>query len=221
MADGPKHVQLTDDLHTYLVEHSTPPDEVLSGLIRATADQAGGFSMMQIAPEQGAFLTWFVRALGVRHAIEIGTFTGYSALCIARGLPDDGSLICLDVSDEWTRVGRPYWEQAGVADRIDLRLGPAIETLAAMPEEPTFDFAFIDADKPNYGAYLEALLPRLTERGVVAVDNVLWSGAVVDPAVDDDNTRAIRAFNDAVAADDRLDIAMLPLSDGVTLISKR
>ncbi|HUW03349.1 MAG TPA: class I SAM-dependent methyltransferase [Acidimicrobiales bacterium] len=221
MADGPKHVQLTDDLHTYLVEHSTPPDEVLLGLIDATAEHAGDFAMMQIAPEQGAFLTWFVRAMGVQHAIEIGTFTGYSALCIARGLPDDGQLICLDVSDEWTSVGRPFWEQAGVADKIDLRLGPALASVAAMPELPTFDFAFIDADKPNYAAYLEALLPRLTDRGVVAVDNVLWSGAVVDPDVDDENTRAIRAFNDAVAVDDRLDIAMLPLSDGVTLISRR
>lgn len=221
MADGPKHVQLTDDLHAYLVAHSTPPDKVLSGLIEATAREAGGFSMMQIAPEQGAFLTWFVRALGVRRAIEIGTFTGYSALCIARGLPSDGELICLDVSDEWTSVGRPFWDQAGVAALIDLRLGSALDSLAAMPEEPTFDFAFIDADKPNYAAYLEALLPRLTERGVVAVDNVLWSGAVIDESANDDNTRAIRAFNDAVAADDRLDIAMLPLSDGVTLITKR
>ena len=221
MADGPKHVQLTDDLHRYLVEHSSPPDEVLSGLMRATAEKAGDFAMMQIAPEQGAFLTWLVRALGVRRAIEIGTFTGYSALCIARGLPNDGQLICLDVSDEWTSVGQPFWESAGVADRIDLRLGPAIDSLSQMPEEPTFDFAFIDADKPNYAAYLEALLPRLTGRGVVAVDNVLWSGAVIDESADDENTTAIRAFNDAVAADERLDIAMLPLSDGVTLITRR
>lgn len=221
MADGPKHVQLTDDLHAYLVAHSTPPDDVLSRLIDATAEKAGPFSMMQIAPEQGAFLTWIVRALGVRRAIEVGTFTGYSALCIARGLPDDGALTCLDVSDEWTSVGVPFWEEAGVSSKIDLVLGPAVDSLSQMPSEPTFDFAFIDADKPNYAAYLDLLLPRLTDRGVIAVDNVLWSGNVIDESADDENTLAIRAFNDAVAADDRLDIAMLPLSDGVTLITRR
>lgn len=221
MADAPKHVQLDGNLHEYLVAHSTPPDEVQQELIAETHAEVGEFSGMQIAPEQGAFLTWLVRALGVRSAIEIGTFTGYSALCIARGFPTHGGrLVCLDVSEEWTSIGRRYWAQAGVADSIDLRIGPALESLTSMPEQPMFDFAFIDADKTNYSNYLDALLPRLTDSGVIAVDNVLWGGAVVDPEADDDNTIAIREFNDRVAADSTLDVAMLPLADGVSLIRK-
>jgi caffeoyl-CoA O-methyltransferase len=177
--------------------------------------------MMQVAPEQGAFMTLLVRATGARRAIEVGTFTGYSALCIARGLPDDGQLLACDVSEEWTSIGRRYWERAGVAKKIDLRIGPALDTLRALPQEPRFDLAFIDADKTSYPAYYEEILLRLRQGGLILVDNVLWMGRVVDASADDENTRAIRAFNDRVAADRRVDCVMLAVSDGLTLLRKR
>jgi caffeoyl-CoA O-methyltransferase len=181
----------------------------------------GNISVMQIAPEQGAFMTLLARILGARRAIEIGTFTGYSALCLARGLDDDGELICCDMSEEWTSVGRRYWEKAGVAHKIDLRIAPAIETLAELPREPRFDLAFIDADKSGYISYFEALLPLIRKGGVILVDNVLWRGAVVNPAIDDEDTLAIRKFNDLVAADPRVECVMLPIADGLTLLRKR
>lgn len=214
-----KSLGVSPEVHAYLVAHGSPPDEVLLALIEETRE-LGGISMMQIAPEQGAFLTWLARTLGARRAIEIGTFTGYSSICLARGLPGDGSLLCLDVSEEWTGVARRHWQRAGLTDRIELRIGPAAETLRALPTEPTFDLAFIDADKGGYATYFEELLPRMPAGGVILVDNVLWNGAVVDPAADDDNTRAIRAFNDAVAADARVEVVMLPIADGLTLVRK-
>jgi len=220
MGKDPKSVRMTAALHAYLVSHGTPPDEIQRALIDETR-ALGDTSVMQIAPEQGAFMTLLARILGARRAIEIGTFTGYSALCLARGLADDGELICCDVSEEWTSVGRRYWERAGVAHKIDLRIAPAIETLAQLPREPDFDLAFIDADKSGYIAYFEALLPLIRKGGVILVDNVLWSGAVVDPAVDDENTSAIRRFNDLVAADSRVECVMLPIADGLTLLRKR
>jgi caffeoyl-CoA O-methyltransferase len=166
-------------------------------------------------------MTMLTRLVGARSAVEIGTFTGYSALCIARGLPADGHLLCCDVSEEWTAVGRPFWEQAGVADRIELRLAPAVETLRALPREESIDLAFIDADKGNYRAYYEELLARLRPNGVILVDNVLWGGNVVNEDPADENRVAIRAFNDAVAADERVDSVMLPLGDGLTFLRKR
>jgi len=220
MGETPKSIRMTTALHAYLVSHGTPPDEIQRALIDETR-VLGNISVMQIAPEQGAFMTLLARILGARRAIEIGTFTGYSALCLARGLADDGELICCDVSEEWTSVGRRYWEKAGVAHKIDLRIAPAIETLAQLPREPGFDLAFIDADKSGYIAYFEALLPLIRKGGVILVDNVLWSGAVVDPAVDDENTSAIRKFNDLVAADSRVECVMLPIADGLTLLRKR
>ena len=219
-ARPPKSFLLSAELADYLVTHGTPPDDVQLTLIEQTA-ALGAVAGMQIAPEQGAFLTILTRLLGVRSAIEIGTFTGYSALCIARGLPADGRLICCDVSEEWTAVGRRAWETAGVADRVDLRIAPALDTIAALPADATFDLAFIDADKPNYLNYYEALLAHVKANGTILVDNVLWDGNVVKPDADDDNTRAIRAFNDAVAADDRVEAVMLPISDGLTLIRKK
>jgi len=216
----PKSFLLTSELADYLVAHGTPPDALQLGLIAETA-KLGPIAGMQIAPEQGAFLTIITRLLGVRSAIEIGTFTGYSALCIARGLPPSGRLICCDVSDEWTAVGRGYWDQAGVADRIDLRIAPALDTLAAFGPDDQFDLAFIDADKPNYANYVDALVPHLRPNAVLLVDNVLWHGAVVDPNADDENTQAIKAFNDRLAADDRFEVVMLPISDGLTLTRKR
>lgn len=220
MDKTPKSIQLNAALHAYLVSHGTPPDEIACELIDET-HALGDIAVMQISPEQGAFMTFLARILGARRAIEIGTFTGYSALCVARGLPDDGELICCDVSEEWTNVGRRYWERAGVAHKIDLRIGPAIETLGDLADGPSFDLAFIDADKTAYSAYFAALLPLMRAGGVILVDNVLWKGAVIDPEADDANTRAIRRFNDSVAADARVDCVMLPVADGLTLLRKR
>jgi caffeoyl-CoA O-methyltransferase len=208
------------DAHDYLVAHGMPPDDVQRDLIEETR-ALGAVAGMQIAPEQGAFMTILTRLVGARRAVEVGTFTGYSALCIARGLPDDGRLLCLDVSEEWTAVGRRYWERAGVASKIDLQLGPAAESLRALPREEQFDLAFIDADKPNYPVYWEEVLARLRPNGAVLVDNVLWGGRVFEADAGDDNTKAIKAFNDMVARDERVDVVMLPLSDGLTVARKR
>jgi caffeoyl-CoA O-methyltransferase len=216
----PKSFNLSREIHDYLVAHGTPPDPVLRDLAEETA-RLGPLAMMQIAPEQGALMTLLARATGAKRAVEVGTFTGYSALCIARGLPEDGRLLACDINEEWTAIGRRYWERAGVARRIDLRLGPALETLRALPREPLFDLGFIDADKPSYPAYYEEILARLRPGGLILVDNVLWFGRVADPAVEDDQTRAIRAFNDLVAADPRVDCVMLAVSDGLTLARKR
>jgi caffeoyl-CoA O-methyltransferase len=212
----PKSFFLGAEIHEYLVAHGTPPDAVQQALIGRTAE-LGGVSMMQIAPEQGAFITMLTRLLGVANAVEVGTFTGYSALCIARGLADGGRLLCCDVSEEWTAIARAAWAEAGVDDRIELRIAPAIDTLRALPAERTIDLAFVDADKPMYGAYADELLDRMRPGGVLMVDNVLWSGAVVDASVTDENTVAIRAFNDWLVADERVETVMLPLGDGLTL----
>ena len=217
----PKTLGIASELHDYLVAHGTPPDEILAGLITETREKVEGLALMQVAPEQGAFLTLLVRMLGARRAVEVGTFTGYSALCIARGLPEDGRLLCCDTSAEWTAIGRPYWQKAGVADRIELVIAPASETLAALPMDELIDFAFIDADKGGYRDYYEAILARMQPGGVIAVDNVLWSGRVADPTADDESTLAIRAFNDHVAQDERVDRVMLTISDGLTLVRKR
>src|SRR5437763_11378133 len=219
MAD-PKSFQLSSDLHDYLVAHGSPPDDIERALIEETVS-LGAISRMQIAPEQGAFLRIVTRLIGARHAVEVGTFTGYSALCIARGLVDGGRLLCCDVSEEWTSIGRRHWQRAGVADRIELRIAPAVETLAALPMGATIDLAFIDADKPNYVNYYEALVPRMRRDGLILVDNVLWSGTVVDPDANDENVTAIRAFNDHLAADPRVEAVMVPVSDGLTLARVR
>lgn len=216
----PKSAWLSEDLHAYVCAHSSEPDPVQRELIEETA-KLGGISLMQIAPEQGAFMSLLVGALGAKRVIEVGTFTGYSALAIARALPDDGELLCCDVSEEWTSIAKPHWEKAGVAGRIDLRIAPALETLEALPADESWDLAFIDADKPSYPAYFEAILPRLRRNGVILVDNVLWMGTVANPAVDDEQTNAIRAFNDQVAADPRVETAMIPLGDGLTFLRKR
>jgi caffeoyl-CoA O-methyltransferase len=220
MGEALKSNEMTAELHAYLVSHGTPPDAIQRELIDETR-ALGNISRMQIAPEQGAFMTLLARVLGARRAIEIGTFTGYSALCLARGLTDNGELICCDLSDEWTNIGRRYWEKAGVVNKIDLRIAPAIETLAQLPQDPSFDLAFVDADKTGYIAYFEALLPLIRTGGVILVDNVLWMGAVINPQANDADTLAIRAFNDLVTADRRVDCVMLPIADGLTLLRKR
>jgi caffeoyl-CoA O-methyltransferase len=220
MADVPKSFFLAKPVHDYLVAHAPPLDDVQRDLIAET-EALGGISMMQIAPEQGAFMTLLTRLISARRAIEVGTFTGYSAISIARGLSDDGTLLCCDVNEEWTAIARKYWERAGVDDKIELRIAPAIETLRSLPVGEQFDLAFIDADKPNYPHYYEEVLGRLRRNGVILVDNTLWGGAVTDSKATDDNTKAIRAFNDAVAADDRVESTILTVGDGLTLIRKR
>jgi caffeoyl-CoA O-methyltransferase len=217
---APKSFLLTADLAEYLVAHGTPPDPVQQALIAETA-ALGPIAGMQVSPEQGAFLTLLTRAIDARHAIEIGTFTGYSSIAIARGLRDGGTLVCCDVSEDWTGIARRYWDRAGLTDRIELRLAPALDTLAALPPEPRFDLAFIDADKPSYWSYFEALLPRVRTNGLIAVDNVLWGGAVLDAAATDENTLAIKQFNDLLARDDRVEKVMLPISDGLTIARKK
>ena len=220
MADTPKSFFLTKPVHDYLLAHAPPLDDVQRDLIAET-EALGGISMMQIAPEQGAFMGVLTRLIGARHAIEVGTFTGYSSLTIARALPDDGTLLCCDVNEEWTAIARKYWERAGVDGKIELRLAPAVETLRALPSEERYDLGFIDADKGNYPHYYEEVLTRLRRNGVILVDNTLWGGAVADPKATDDNSKAIRAFNDMVAADDRVESVILTEGDGLTLIRKR
>jgi len=217
---APKSFLLTPDLAEYLVGHGSPPDDVQLALIEETRT-LGAVSGMQIAPEQGAFLTILTRIVGARFAVEVGTFTGYSSLCIARGLGEDGRLVCCDVSEDWTAIARRAWTRAGVSDRIDLRIAPGADTLRALPKDETIDLAFIDADKPNYPVYYEEILTRVRPNGVLLVDNVLWDGRVVRPDADDENTRAIRAFNDLVAADTRVEVVMLPIADGLTLCRKK
>jgi len=215
-----KFLSLTQPVYEYLVAHSAPPDDVLRDLAEETA-ALGPVSIMQVAVEQGAFLTMLARLMGARRAVEIGTFTGYSSICIARGLADGGRLLCCDVSEEWTAIARRYWTRAGLDDRIELRLGPGLDTLRALPREPAIDLVFIDADKPGYRSYYEELLPRVRPNGLFVFDNVLWSGAVADPAVQDDNTRALRALADHVRQDARVDEVMLAVADGLLLARKR
>ena len=176
---------------------------------------------MQVAPEQGAFMTMLARLIGARSAVEVGTFTGYSALCIARGLADGGRLLCCDINEEWTAIGRRHWEKAGVAHKIELRLGPAVDTLRALPADTKFDMAFIDADKPNYKNYYEEILKRMRPNGVILFDNVLWMGQVLEANPTEDSTIALRALNDFIATDRRVEAVMLSVSDGLTLVRKR
>jgi caffeoyl-CoA O-methyltransferase len=216
----PKSAWLSPELGEYVEAHSDRPDEVLAELAERTA-ALGEVARMQISPEQGALLQLLTAAIGARHAVEVGTFTGYSSVCIARGLAEGGRLLCCDVSEEWTALARDAWSRAGLEDRIELRLGPAAETLEALPHDPPVDLAFIDADKGGYLGYYEALVSRLRPGGLVLVDNVLWSGRVVDPDDHDPDTEAIRAFNDHVAADDRVDRVLVPIADGLLVVRKR
>lgn len=213
---------LPADLEQYLVKHGVREPELLARLRAETAliPQHN----MQIAPEQGALLALLVELTGAKRCLEIGTFTGYSSLIVALAMPPDGTIVCCDVSEEWTAVARRYWAEAGVADRVDLRLAPALETLdelLAGGAEGTFDFAFIDARKSEYPDYHERVVRLLRRGGLAAYDNVLWGGAVADDSKQDADTLAIRRLNDRLASDERVTIAMLPLADGVTLARKR
>ena len=220
MSPPGKFVRLDDRLHDYMLSHGHNDDPVLRELTRETQDRLGRRAGMQIAPEQGTFMTLLARAIGARRAIEVGTFTGYSAICIARGLAEAGTLLCCDVSEEWTAIARHYWERAGVADRITLKLAPALETLRALPRAAEFDFAFIDADKTSYREYYEEILLRTRVGGLILVDNVLWDGAVLNEKDQTEDTAAIRAFNDFAARDRRVELVMLPVSDGLAIARK-
>ncbi|MEU1685651.1 MULTISPECIES: O-methyltransferase [unclassified Micromonospora] len=210
-----KPLPLTPELHAYLVAHGSAPDEIVRELAEETRAALPAQADMQVAPEQAAFLTFLTRLLGVRQAVEVGTFTGLSSLAIARGLAEGGRLTCFDISEEYTGVARRYWTRAGVQDRIELRIGPARDTLRELPQERYLDFAFIDADKVGYPVYWDELVPRMRPGAVIAVDNTLRGGRVLAPQNADD--RAIAAFNDEILADVRVEVVMLPIADGVTL----
>jgi caffeoyl-CoA O-methyltransferase len=204
----------------YAIDHSTAPDDVQRRLIAETAS-LGPRATMQISSDEGVFLQLLTQLSGARRAVEVGTFTGYSALCIARGLPEGGTLLCCDVSDEWTAIGRRYWAEAGVDGKIDLRIAPAAETLRALPADTRFDLAFIDADKSGYRTYYEEILARMDPGGLILVDNTIWSGRVLEDDPGDVDTAALIEFNAALAVDDRVDVVVLTFRDGVTMARKR
>jgi caffeoyl-CoA O-methyltransferase len=215
-------INLDDALYSYLVDVSVHEPPVLARL-REETSRLPEFQM-QIAPDQGQFMALLVKLIGARRCLEIGTFTGYSSLAVALALPDDGRLVACDISEKWTSVARRYWAEAGVASRIELRLKPALQTLdelrSARPPI-AFDFAFIDADKTNYARYYEATLGLLRPGGLIAIDNTLWSGQVANPSFHDEDTEALRAFNLKLHDDDRIDLSLVPIGDGLTLARKR
>jgi predicted O-methyltransferase YrrM len=217
-----RNITLDKRLYQYLVDHSVREHPVQRELREATAGMK--HAGMQISPEQGQFMALLAQLLGARRTIEIGVFTGYSALSVALALPPDGKIVACDVSEEWTAIGRKHWEKAGVAGKIDLRLAPALETLdklIAAGGADQYDFAFIDADKGNYLAYYERCMTLVRRGGLITLDNTLWSGRVADPKENDDDTQAIRAVNDALHRDERIAVSLLPIGDGLTLALKR
>ncbi|MCH8237120.1 MAG: class I SAM-dependent methyltransferase [Proteobacteria bacterium] len=217
-----RSIVLDDALYEYLLSVSLRESDVLRRLREETA--ALPQHNMQIAPEQGQFMALLAELIGARKCLEIGTFTGYSALAVAAVLPEDGTLIACDISDDFTSRAKPFWREAGVAGRIDLRIGPAMDTLDALiadGEGGSFDFAFIDADKANYQGYFQRVLDLVRGGGLICVDNVLWHGAVIDPARNDEDTEAIRAFNAALVRDPRVSLSLVPIGDGLTLARKR
>lgn len=216
-----KTESLSDEMHAYVVAHGSTPDPLVAELVAETWRALPGEANMQVAPEQARFLTLFTTITGARYAVEVGTFTGLSALSIARGLPAGGKLVCLDVSEEYTSIARRYWARAGVAESIELRLGPGVDSLRAMPTEPHIDLAFIDADKPSYPLYWNELVPRMRPGGVILIDNVLRHGRVLNPDPADEGDNVMVAFNDQVLADDRVESVMIPLADGVTIARRR
>jgi caffeoyl-CoA O-methyltransferase len=217
-----KTLGLSDELSAYLRQVSLRDSDLLARL----REETRGMPMagMQVSAEQGQFMQWLVRALDIRRAIEIGVYTGYSSLCVALAMPNNGRIIACDISKEWTSIARRYWQEAGVAHKIELRLAPAVETLDIMlanESNNSFDFAFIDADKTSYKEYYERALALIRSGGLIAIDNTLWNGAVIDESNQTDDTRAIREFNTLIHADERVDISLLPIGDGLTLALKR
>ncbi|QLE71905.1 methyltransferase domain-containing protein [Streptomyces rectiverticillatus] len=211
-----KGTPITPELHAYVLAHNPPLDPVQQGLVETTQRALPRHAIKQIAQEQGPLLAFLVRLTGARHIVEVGTFTGLSALSMAQALPEGGRLVALDISEEWTAYARQAWEQAGVDGRIDLRIAPALDSLRAMPEEPHVDLAFIDADKDNYINYWEELVPRMRPGGLIVVDNVLMMGSVLDPG-NHPMGAAVRQFNTHVAADKRMESVMITVADGLTL----
>lgn len=219
---SPRTLGMTDELYDYMLKVSLREDEVMRRLREETQQRED--ANMQIAPEQGQFMALLAELIGARRCIEVGTFTGYSALAVARVLPADGQLICCDIDEDYTAVGRRYWQEAGVAGKIDLRIAPAretLDTLIADGELGAFDFMFIDADKDGYDGYFEQGLKLLRTGGLFAFDNVFWRGAVADPAKKNENTRALRALNEKLGKDQRISMSMVPIGDGLTLARKR
>ena len=217
-----KTTEMSDDLYAYLLSVSLRETGIMRRLREETAVLPR--ANMQIAPDQAQLLGLLVELMGARRCLEIGTFTGYGTLAVATSLPADGTVVACDVSDEWTQIARRYWREAGVSEKIDLRLAPAADTLQALVangEAGTFDFALIDADKENYGRYYESCLELLRAGGLVAIDNVLWHGQVIDPSVSDGETTAIREFNSALYVDDRVSLSLIPIGDGMTVARKR
>jgi len=216
-----KTLPLTDALHAYLVDHSVREPDILRQLRAETARDS--LSMMQISPEQGQFMQLLVRLMNARNCLEIGVFTGYSSLAVALALPASGHLIACDVSEQWTAIARRYWREAGVEDKIDLRIAPALSTLDQLLAERragTIDFAFIDADKVNYPGYYERAFALVRTGGLIAVDNTLWGGQVIDKKAQGEDTQAIRRFNDKLHSDKRIHLSMLPIGDGLSLALK-
>lgn len=217
-----KILSLTKNLHEYLLSVSLREAEILLQLRQETAIHPR--ANMQVAPEQGQFLAFLVKLINAKKTLEVGVFTGYSSLSVALALPPDGKIIACDVSEEFTSIARRYWEKAGVADKIDLRLAPGTETLEyllAQGQGETFDFAFIDADKENYYRYYELALQLVRPGGLIAIDNVLWSGRVIQPEIEDSASVAIREFNSKLSQDDRIDLSLIAVADGLTLARKR
>jgi caffeoyl-CoA O-methyltransferase len=215
-----KYTALDDDLHAYLVEHGSRQDEVLARVQKETAAM-GSLSAMQIAPDQGAFMEILTRSIGAQEALEIGTFTGYSAISIARGLAPAGRLLCLELSEEFAETAAANLAAAGVADRVEIITGPAVETLSKLPDREHFDLVFIDADKTGYPVYFEEALKRTRPGGLILLDNMLQDGRVLDPDPDDESTNAIVALNQKLANDERVDLAMVAIADGITIARKR
>lgn len=213
-------ISLTPQLTDYICSRSTPSDALLRELHDETA-ALGPISVMQIAEMQGTFMGLLVRAISARRIVEVGTFTGYSAICMARALPDDGQILCCDVSEEWTGIARRYFDRAGVSPKIDLRIGPALETLRALPDEPQFDLGFVDADKRNQGNYYEEILRRLRPGGLLLLDNTLRGGQVLDTTKGDPDLDGVRELNDRIPSDPRVEAVLLPIADGLTLVRKR
>jgi caffeoyl-CoA O-methyltransferase len=213
-----KFIELTPELYEYLIAHGARQDELLAEVERET-EALGGIAMMQIGPDEGALLALLARTVGARFAVEVGTFTGYSAICLGRALPDGGRLLCCEISEEWAETAGRNIARAGLQDRVEIRLGPAIETLRSLTGDPPVDFAFVDADKPGYDAYYEELLRLMRPGALMVLDNVLLGGRVLAP--EDESSVAMAALNDKMAADERVDCTMLGVADGITIVRKR
>jgi caffeoyl-CoA O-methyltransferase len=215
-----RNFTVTEVVRGYAVGHSSWLPNDLVRQLRAQTEALGDVAGMQIGDDQGQLLTMVTRLVGARRAVEVGTFTGYSSLCIARGLVEGGSLLCCDISEQWTAIAMRAWERAGLRDRIELKIAPALETLRSLPGDAVIDLVFIDADKPGYAAYWDQRVPRVRKGGVLLADNLLWSGEIANETITDANTVALRAFNDKVAADERVEVVILPAFDGLTIARK-